>query len=684
MIANAESKAQKFGKISLLIGGIVAVILGIAVGLVCLKELDRQHLVLMQNYRENAQTWLTHASENVRRKQQDWVMLLERLRNTETYAMFAADLAKSRHAYTEDGTSGQMNAADLAEMAPYVRNMFLSFANENGLIDVRILDSEGRTLLSAYDGSSALTARQRKAAAIVWREGERILLPAYGIRDGGLAADMMAPIGDPETGNPVAVLMISLPVHSILSQVLSGMKVDEMTSAYLIQKRPDGQWEKVQLPMPVPLNSGMSQMLSEHDGSLAFGERDSIEIRTSVWSCTLSVPGGPWFLAYEVASEEINRVFSHDRRLVILLGGCAWASLMLLAMLFWWSIAGRYQKSMLQEMQRLHKMLVKQKSFLDSINESLEIGLFMADVRGRILICNSFFAAIFRRQVTEIVEHDLKAVFTPEERETLLDHIRQVAISRKGFSCEMERSVDGDSRLYRLTLFPFDDSEDMKENVRGAVHGAVVTMQDITEFRRRAQNRERQQKALIRTFIKAVESVDPYLSGHSERMAQLGKNLVGILNLDAKTAETIIEGSRLSQIGKLFVERNILTKEGSLSSEEIAALHQAPEYAFNLLKEIDFDLPIPRALYEMYENSDGSGYPRGLKEEDILPAARVLGVLNAFCGMTSARSYRRKMSCEQALSVLNGNPKFDQTVVAGLRIVIESRSAEATSTENEK
>ena len=75
---------------------------------------------------------------------------------------------------------------------------------------------------------------------------------------------------------------------------------------------------------------------------------------------------------------------------------------------------------------------------------------------------------------------------------------------------------------------------------------------------------------------------------------------------------------------------------------------------------------------EMYENMDGSGYPRGLHGGDILLEARVLAVLNAFCAMVSTRSYREGMSTKKALEELSRDVRFDQDVVAHLEKVLDT------------
>ena len=155
-------------------------------------------------------------------------------------------------------------------------------------------------------------------------------------------------------------------------------------------------------------------------------------------------------------------------------------------------------------------------------------------------------------------------------------------------------------------------------------------------------------------------------------MAKLGELVAKSMGLSEDGRNTVVMGALLSQVGKLFIPRELLTKKGKLTPEELEEVRKAPEHAYHLLENIDFDLPIARALHEMYENMDGSGYPCGLKGEEILPEARVLSVLNAFCAMVSSRSYREGMSWEKAIAALESSASFDQTVVEYLKKVLET------------
>jgi HD-GYP domain-containing protein (c-di-GMP phosphodiesterase class II) len=229
---------------------------------------------------------------------------------------------------------------------------------------------------------------------------------------------------------------------------------------------------------------------------------------------------------------------------------------------------------------------------------------------------------------------------------------------------------EGEPRLYRVSLFPFLDSGE--QNLRDSLRGAVVTMKDITEFRRRSERQQQQQKSLIHAFSRVEACADPYLAGHSRRMATLGELVARGMGLSEDSRNTVVMSAQLSQLGKLFIPRELLTKTERLTPEELAEVRKTPEHAVDLLKDIDFDLPVLRALYEMYENPDGSGYPCGISGEAILLEARILAVLNAFSAMVSARSYRDGKSVPEALAELQNAARFDQDVVAVLAKVLDS------------
>ena len=214
-----------------------------------------------------------------------------------------------------------------------------------------------------------------------------------------------------------------------------------------------------------------------------------------------------------------------------------------------------------------------------------------------------------------------------------------------------------------MTLFPFEDHQGDGGRTQG---GCVGIFQDITEFRRRAEAARERQASIIVALVRAIESVDVNLIGHSQKMERVSELLAASMDLPDQDKETLRLAARLSQVGKIFVPHHLLSKKGKLTPEEQREVQRAPEYAFKVLHDLQFSLPVPEAVYQMGERLDGTGQPRQLKGGEIVANARILAVVNAFCSMVSMRSYRAGMSPEEAVRLLSQDPGFDPAVVSAL------------------
>jgi hypothetical protein len=107
--------------------------------------------------------------------------------------------------------------------------------------------------------------------------------------------------------------------------------------------------------------------------------------------------------------------------------------------------------------------------------------------------------------------------------------------------------------------------------------------------------------------------------------------------------------SVLHDVGKFIVSQEILTKPGRLTAEEFARVKLHPEAGYLILKDILLPWPIAEAVWQHHERMDGSGYPRGLKGDEILPVARIVAIADVLDAMTSARSYRPASKLEVVL-----------------------------------
>ena len=675
-VMKSQTKNQTHSRKAVITAALcLALLSGLITALFCASRIENRQEAVIAEHQAAAQTWLKDAVTALELWEKEADAQRGRISDSETYRMFAADvfgLDKRVSGSLNESESGmhefEDTAAVLSEEVPAIRRLMHDFMNFNGLMDARLINSGGQTILSAMSTPTPLTEEQRAAAVKAMKTRTTVFLPVQS-HPGGLVQDVFEPVldlEDPDQG--VASFMVSRLVLASISQVLAQPKLEDLSVAGVVQKRGDA-WELVQVPRPVVLKPELASLLGEN-GVLPFERRPAIVGRGEMFSASVAVPGLGWNIVYETPAEVIDRQLFHAALPVYIMGVLGWVAVMLLVSLFWWIGVGRQQGAIAEEMRQLHQMVSRQKELLDRVNTSLDEGLLMADVKGQIHMVNRAFAGILGREEKELQDQTLFSCFPADVASDVVERIRQTAIINKTSGGEITLMLNGEPRLFRITLFPFLDSSE--ESLRNSMRGAVVMFKDITEFRRRSERMRLQQDSLIEAFTRAEESVDPYLAGHSRHMASLGVLLAKSLGMDEDGRNTVVMGARLSQLGKLFIPRELLTKKGRLTPEELAEVRKAPEHAYKLFENIDFDLPIPRALYEMYENMDGTGYPRGISGDDILLEARVLNVLNAFCAMVSARSYREGLSPEKALEQMEGRPVFDQNVIEHLRKVLET------------
>lgn len=223
---------------------------------------------------------------------------------------------------------------------------------------------------------------------------------------------------------------------------------------------------------------------------------------------------------------------------------------------------------------------------------------------------------------------------------------------------------------FQISKSPYYDSN-------GSNAGVVEVYRDITEFVAAQEQNKRLIKSAMEALGSTIEAADPYLGGHTKLLAGLSVEVAKAMHLSEMDVAEIETAANLSQIGKMFVPNEILTKPGKLTDEEMSIMEEHVEHAYRILKDIDIDESVLMAIYQMNERQDGSGYPKKLKGNDIIMLARILSVLNVFCAMIRPRSYRGAKEPQQALAILSSEAtKFDASVVAALADVIKTPTGE--------
>jgi PAS domain S-box-containing protein len=238
-----------------------------------------------------------------------------------------------------------------------------------------------------------------------------------------------------------------------------------------------------------------------------------------------------------------------------------------------------------------------------------------------------------------------------------------------------------------------NEVQELKDEFRGrrkdnteimvGAHGKIITInghrvvigmiQDITDKLRSEQTIHEYIQRLERSIASTVDAVslmvelrDPYTAGHERRVGEISADIAAELGLDANVQRGLRIAGALHDVGKITVPAEILSKPSRLSPIEYELVRSHAQQGYEVLKGIDFPWPIAEVARQHHERIDGSGYPRGLKGEEILLEARIMAVADVVESMASHRPYRPSRGINEALGEIEngGGVRFDSNVVA--------------------
>jgi PAS domain S-box-containing protein len=185
------------------------------------------------------------------------------------------------------------------------------------------------------------------------------------------------------------------------------------------------------------------------------------------------------------------------------------------------------------------------------------------------------------------------------------------------------------------------------------------------EIERYVKLMEHATEATLEAVSIIVEQRDPYTAGHEKRVGILAADIGKAMQLSEHTVEGLRLTGIVHDVGKIGIPAEILAKPSRLTSIEMALIREHAQAGYNILKNINFPWPIAEVVYQHHERIDGSGYPRGLKGEEILLEARIMAVADVVESMTSHRPYRPGLGMAAALFEIQKNrgTLYDENVV---------------------
>jgi|GEM_PF-1577677 len=265
----------------------------------------------------------------------------------------------------------------------------------------------------------------------------------------------------------------------------------------------------------------------------------------------------------------------------------------------------------------------------------------------------------------ELAEMSIWDLLHPDYYETIK---RSVEATLQGKSDELEYELkvilkDGSVKWAYVISKPI--TLDKKPAI--LVSGVDVTAlkEAESEASRVSKQLAKSLETLIESFSRIVEMKDPYTAGHQKRVSELASAIASELGLEEDKVDAIRKASLLHDMGKIYTPSEILNKPGKLSDLEMMIVREHPSKGYDLLKNIDFSLPVAEYIYQHHERFNGSGYPRGLTGDQMLPESKILAVADVVEAMSSHRPYRPSLGIDKALSEIreNAGTLYDSDVV---------------------
>lgn len=179
----------------------------------------------------------------------------------------------------------------------------------------------------------------------------------------------------------------------------------------------------------------------------------------------------------------------------------------------------------------------------------------------------------------------------------------------------------------------------------------------------------------VTSLIEAMAAKDTYLFGHSHNVATYAKAIGHELGFSREKIQRLMHGCTLHDLGKIAVPDSILMKPGPLTKEEFEIIKTHPVWGARILAPLTFMKDITDMVHQEHERWDGTGYPQGLKKEQIRLEARIISVADALDAMISTRPYRQSISLEKAYQEIQrcAGTHFDPQVAEACMRAIQNR-----------
>jgi PAS domain S-box-containing protein/putative nucleotidyltransferase with HDIG domain len=309
----------------------------------------------------------------------------------------------------------------------------------------------------------------------------------------------------------------------------------------------------------------------------------------------------------------------------------------------------------LQQKKAEEALRQSQQEFISIFRDNPEAIVYV-DEKGDILDINLRFSELFGYSLKEIKGKNINSgIIHPPDKIKEGKDVDNKAISKGYVNFEtIRKKKDG-------TLFPVSLSGS-PVIVDGKPRGIIGMFADITERKKTEEQLKESFKKLQKTMEDSIyaismitEARDAYTAGHQQRVTKLAVALAEEMGFPQDRVEGIKIAALTHDVGKINLPAEILSKPGKLSEIEFNLIKNHSQIGYDILKKIDFLWPVAEIVLQHHEKINGSGYPRGLKDKEILLEAKIICVADVVEAMSSHRPYRPALGIDKALEEITQN-----------------------------
>ena len=306
------------------------------------------------------------------------------------------------------------------------------------------------------------------------------------------------------------------------------------------------------------------------------------------------------------------------------------------------------------ERQKAEEELRRLKEFNESIVQNMAEGIIVEDARGQITFVNPAAATMLGYSPEELVGKHWTAIVPAEQHPSVqeaYERHRHGAIDR--YEVQVIRK-DG-TRIPVMV-----NSTPRIEN--GCYAGTLAVFTEITEYKQVEEELQQSLRRLRSTFDEAIHALasavkfrDPYTAIQQRRVTQLAVAIAEEMGLPDEQIEGLRVAAAVYDIGKINIPIEFLSDPEGLTDLEYGIIQAHPQVGYEVLKTVQFPWPVAEIVLQHHERMDGSGYPQGLKGEEIMLEARILAVADVVVAMASRQPYRSALGIESALEEISRN-----------------------------